>query len=185
MKYFNHNIELMEIKKLNEDEKFEFWVHPKYVIGFNKKDLLNFNSERNYINNHYNNEEVESPDVVIVDYLTSCLKADQYQNESNGYFIKYTDMLDAVFFLIKELFSSKASYPFAWWGEYLIDSDNCNRVFEIIFDEFKQSENNHVKNLLRIFCIELLSGKSRELNEKNNLNFKKIEEFQTENTSMY
>lgn len=112
MKYFNHNIELMEIKKLNEDEKFEFWVHPKYVIGFNKKDLLNFNSERNYINNHYNNEEVESPDVVIIDYLTSCLKADQYQNESNGYFIKYTDMLDAVFFLIKELFSSKASYPF-------------------------------------------------------------------------
>ena len=185
MKYFNHNIELMEIKKLNEDEKFEFWVHPKYVIGFNKKDLLYFNSERNYIDNHYNNEEIESPDVVIVDYLTSCLKTDQYRNEYNGYFIKYTDMLDAVFFLIKELFSSKASYPFAWWGEYLIESDNCNQVFEIIFDEFNQSKNNHVKNLLRIFCIELLSSKSIYLNEKNNLNLKKIEEFKTANTFMY
>ncbi|TCM61169.1 hypothetical protein EC844_12922 [Acinetobacter calcoaceticus] len=186
MKYFNSDITLGEIIKFNEEENFTLWVHPKYVIGFDKDELLILNSEINYINNHYSSEDVvESPDIVVVDYLTSCLKFDQFNTENNNYFIKCFDMVNAAIYLIINLISSKTSYPFAWWGGYLINIENCNEVFNVIFKSFVETKSNHVKNLLRIFCIELLDNFLQNFHIKNQIRYKDIQQFETDTTYMY
>ncbi|KMV24741.1 hypothetical protein ACSR4G_18535 [Acinetobacter baumannii] len=48
-----------------------------------------------------------------------------------------------------------------------------------------QQSREHLKNILRVFCIELLSGHIDGLNSVNQDKYKEIEDYRTDETYMY
>ncbi len=182
MKFLSENIEISILKQWLSDDFFEIWVHPQLVTGFNKKDLKT--AEFKYIENHYNSCEETSDeyDVVITDYLSGCLTQDSF-NLVNEISVK--DFMSAVLYSITKLYSSYAAYPFAWNGAYLVRKDNLNFIFYEIYKEFYSLDTEHLKNILRVFCIELLSGHIDGLNSVNQDKYKEIEDYRTDKTYMY
>ncbi|MFW2151061.1 hypothetical protein [Acinetobacter gyllenbergii] len=182
MKFLNEKIEISTLKEWLSDEFFEVWVHPRLVTGFEKKDIDT--AELKYIENHYNSSEEISDDyeVVITDYLSGCLTQDSF-NLVNEIYIK--DFISAVLYLITKLYFSYAAYPLAWNGIYLVNKDNLDFVFYEIYEEFYSLDNNHLRNMLRVFCIELLGSYADGLNGENQNMYKEIEGYRTDNTYMY
>lgn len=178
----NEYVDLVMLKKLTESEEFNFWIHPRYVTGFEVKDVEE--SERNYIDSHNSIlvDDESGYEMVITYYLTGCLIKDSFQSDFK---IPYMDFISAGLYLISDLYSTHTAYPFAWNGSYLINENNCARVFLEINKIFHQVENNHVKNLLRVFCVELLDEFCEFLGLNEKLKYNEIKDFKTEFTYMY
>jgi hypothetical protein len=182
MKILNENINLFELKKLTEDEDYNFWVHPKFITGFKKRNLNT--AENEYIKQHIENIGNDENDyqVIITSYLCGCLTKDSFEESSS---IPVKEFISSAIYLIKDLYSSRTAYPFAWNGSYLIDKSNVNYVFLEIYKGFSVVEDNHIKNLLRVFCLELLNNFYDELSDNNKELYETIKLFITKNTYMY
>ncbi|MBD1230854.1 hypothetical protein IDM33_14320 [Acinetobacter seifertii] len=74
MKFLNKPIDIIEVSRLLEDEIFEYWIEPKYIVGFNK-DELKKHAEKRFLERHDNLDFERALDIdeIITEYLIGCL----------------------------------------------------------------------------------------------------------------
>lgn len=120
--------------------------------------------------------------MLITTYLTGCLRKDHYDNNKN---ISVEDFISAALYLLTELYSTHTAYPLAWGGYYLINNNSLDLVLGEIYIDFQKNSHDHVKNLLRVFCIELLDVFEGKFERQNQQKYEEIKAFKTDNTYMY
>lgn len=68
----NLTMQLTELKKRVNDEGPFVWIEPHAIKGVNLDKVLNENRNK-WLNKHSQDDEVETQDEIIVDYLWDCL----------------------------------------------------------------------------------------------------------------
>lgn len=187
MKFLNKQIDINEVNYLLEEEIFDYWIDPRNIVDFNKVDFKN-NAELKFFERRNNidfERDLES-DEIITEYLIGCLSKDAFTNQEQGViFLNYKNVIDAAVYMINELGSSTICYNYTTFSRYLINENNVNEVLEMVYKYFEEQSDLHLKNIWRIFDIELIAYNLDELNERSKIIYTKIKEFKTDNTYMY
>ena len=187
MKFLNKPIDIIEVSRLLEDEIFEYWIEPKYIVGFNK-DELKKHAEKRFLERHDNLDFERALDIdeIITEYLIGCLSKDAFLNlEKEVKFLNCNNVIDAARYMINELGSSTVCYNYTTFSRYLINGSNVNNIFKEIYKYFEEENNTHLKNIWRIFNIELLAYNLNDLSDINMVSYNSMVNFKSKNTCMY
>ncbi|MDM3872124.1 hypothetical protein QSV34_12280 [Porticoccus sp. W117] len=141
----------------NPDEAILRWLRPIDVSGVDSESLLKLN-EKKWFATGLRDDENETADEIITDYLRECLsRQDKLVSENKDIpkdaVIDAKMLVDAAIFLICFLGSSYAATLLSWSRE-LISPDNASDCLVDLSEAYANSQ-SFVRDILRDFILEI------------------------------
>ena len=143
------------------------WIHPKAIVGFDKKNARALAMQRDLGEGDYENsaeaEFEETPDTLITDYLAKCLERRNACLKNGIPLSRHLNVtpleyVDAILYLITDLGSSYACHILGathFHDDNFLSSQDARPILERLRIALQTTTDKRISNLVRDLILEI------------------------------
>lgn len=158
-----------------EDPTQRTWIDPSSIAGFDAAAVFRKNKERYFTSDGCTDEDCETEDEIIQDYLMNCILS----AEQSGRPVSAITILDAAIFLIEGLGCRQVAHIWPFMREYF-DAQTFSLAYSKLKDVYEGSDSDFVRLLLADFILDFFPSddpKAFFVNSERREFFQQLEEF--------
>lgn len=140
---------IQDVMAMIDDPMQRNWIDPSSVTGFDVAGVFRRNEERYFTSDGYADEESETEDEIIQDYLMSCILS----LEQSGNPVNAVTILDAAIFLIAKLGCRQVAHIWPFVRKYF-DAQTFSLAYSKIRNIYEGSDSDFVRLLLADFTLD-------------------------------
>jgi hypothetical protein len=137
------------IQAIAEDPMQRTWIDPSSVTGFDAATVFKRNKERYCASDGYAEDEYETEDEIIADYLMNCI----LWSERSGKVVNPATILDAAIFLMVRLGCRQVAHIWPFIREYF-DAQNLLSAYQTLKNVYESTGSEFARLLLADFILD-------------------------------
>ncbi|WP_156919329.1 hypothetical protein [Azovibrio restrictus] len=141
---------IQDVMAMVDDPMQRTWIDPSSVTGFDVAAVFRINEERYFTSDGCADEESETEDEIIQDYLMNCILS----LEQSGNPVNAVTILNAAIFLIEKLGCRQVAHIWPFVRKYF-DAQTFSLAYSKIRNIYEGSDSDFVRLLLADFTLDL------------------------------